>query len=211
MPGTEIGESRTFEGFSGLCAIVAAGSGFLYSITFVVMARGSQGTGGLLSPLFMMLGGLFTLPVFVAIFQRLRATDAGFALWALLLGTFGALGSAVHGGYDVANFFNPPSVSAAALPNQIDPRGLLTFGLSGLAVFVVAHLIGRGERFPRPLGTLGYLLSILLIILYLGRLIVLNPASPIILIPALLTGFIVHPAWYLWLGISLLRGRPTDR
>jgi len=159
----------------------------------------------------MMLGGLFALPVFVAIFQRLRAIDAGFALWALLLGTIGALGSAVHGGYDLANFVNPPSVTAATLPNQIDPRGLLTFGLSGLAVFVVAYLIGRGQQFPRGLGTLGYLLAILLIILYLGRLIVLNPASPIVFVPALLTGFIVHPAWYLWLGISLLRGCPTDR
>lgn len=44
-------------------------------------------------------------------------------------------------------------------------------------------------------------------ILYLGRLIVLDPTNPVILVPALLNGFLVNPIFYLWLGLALLRGR----
>jgi hypothetical protein len=45
--------------------------------------------------------------------------------------------------------------------------------------------------------------------LYLGRLIVLDPTSPVILVPALLNGFLVNPALYIWLGLALLRGRSS--
>jgi hypothetical protein len=45
----------------------------------------------------------------------------------------------------------------------------------------------------------------LLVVLYLGRLIVLNPTSLLILVPALLIGFLVNPIFYLWLGLALLR------
>ncbi|HUX88423.1 MAG TPA: hypothetical protein VMW65_15585 [Chloroflexota bacterium] len=55
------------------------------------------------------------------------------------------------------------------------------------------------------IGNLGYRSSILLDILYIGCLIVLPPSSPIILIPALLNGYLVKPIWYVWLGIALLR------
>jgi hypothetical protein len=44
-----------------------------------------------------------------------------------------------------------------------------------------------------------------MIILYLGRLIILQATSLAIVIPALLEGFIVNPVWYLWLGLSLMR------
>jgi hypothetical protein len=47
----------------------------------------------------------------------------------------------------------------------------------------------------------------LLVALYLGRLIILDPTSPVILVPALLNGFLVNPALYIWLGLALLRGR----
>lgn len=41
--------------------------------------------------------------------------------------------------------------------------------------------------------------------LYLGRLIVLNAASPVILVPAIVNGFLLQPAWYMWLGLALWR------
>jgi hypothetical protein len=91
------------------------------------------------------------------------------------------------------------------LPNPVDPRGLLTFGVGGLALFVNSWLIVGSGRLPRWLGYLGFLSAALLVILYLGRLTVLSASNPIILYPALLNGFIVNPIWYIWLGISLLR------
>jgi hypothetical protein len=194
--------SAHFERFAGVCAILAGVSGFLYAVAFVVLQS------ALLSGLFLMLTGLFTTAALVAVYERLRETDASFALLALLLGVAGALGSAVHGGYDLANAINPPS-SMPDLPNPVDPRGLLTFGVAGAALFIVSWLIGRGGRFPRGLGYLGYVSAILLLALYLGRLIVFDPTSPVILAPALLNGFLVSPIFYLWLGLALLRGRST--
>jgi hypothetical protein len=38
-------------------------------------------------------------------------------------------------------------------------------------------------------------------------LIVLDAASPLVLLPAALTGFVANPAWYVWLGLVLLRER----
>jgi hypothetical protein len=135
----------------------------------------------------------------------MRQTDPLFALWAFLLGIAGGIGAAVHGGYDLANAINPPAEFVMELPNPVDPRGLLTFGIAGMAVIVISWLIGRGKGFPKGLSYLGYLLGILLILLYLARLIVLAPTNLLILVPALLTGFLINPIWYLWLGYSLWR------
>jgi hypothetical protein len=126
----------------------------------------------------------------------------------LILGVTAALGSALHGGYDLANALNPPDVNIANLanlPSQVDPRGLLTFGVAGLSLLIFGALINRGGQLPKGLGILAYILAALLIIVYLGRLIVLDATSLIIVIPAALTGFVINPAWYIWLGVALRR------
>ncbi len=195
--------SASFERFAGTCAILAGIAGFLYAVSFIILQN------ALLSGLFLMLSGLFTSAALVAVYQRLRETDASFALFALFLGLAGALGSAVHGGYDLANVINPPSPSVPDLPNPVDPRGLLTFGVMGIALFIVAWLIGRGRQFPRGLGYLAYVSAVLLVVLYLGRLIIFDATNPVVLVPALLNGFLVNPIFYLWLGLTLLRGQRT--
>jgi len=195
--------SASFERFAGACAVLTGVFGFLFAVAFVVLRN------ELLSALFLMLGGLLTTAALVAVYDRLRQTDAAFALWALLLGIAGALGSAVHGGYDLANIVDPRATGLPELPNPIDPRGLLTFGVAGAALFVVGWLIVRGGQFPRGLGYLAYLSALLLVILYLGRLIVIDATNPVILIPALLNGFLVNPIFYLWLGLALWRGRSS--
>jgi hypothetical protein len=202
-------QSTSFERFGGLCALLAGVVGFLYSVAFIVISRQAPELGGLLSALFLMLGGLLVSAALVAIYHRLRETDAAFALWALLLGLVGAVGATIHGGYDLANAIHPPASTNADLPNAIDPRGLLTFGVAGIGMFAIAWLIGRGGGFPKALGYLGYVLAILLIVIYLGRLIVLQATSPLIVVPALLTGFLVNPIWYIWVGIILWRRQST--
>ena len=127
-------------------------------------------------------------------------------LRSLILGLAGAVGSMVHGGYDLANAINPPPDFTTELPNQVDPRGLLTFGLGGVALLTLGWLAHRSRgMFPSQLGYVGYLSGALSIILYLGRLTVLSASSPIILAPALLNGFIVSPLWYVWVGLVLRR------
>jgi hypothetical protein len=141
-----------------------------------------------------------------ALYRRLRDVDAGFALVGFMFGFAGALGSTIHGAYDLANVLHPPTALPGDLPSAVDPRGVLTFGLSGLAVLVIARLMSRGGGFPERLALLGYVSGVLLVLIYLGRLVVLDPASPLLLGPAALEGFIVNPIWYVWVGMTLWRG-----
>ena len=195
----------SFEKFAGWSAILAGLSAFLYSISFIVLRN------DLLSALFLMLGGLFSTAALTALYQRLRGTESGFALLGLLLSLGAALGSAIHGGYDLANAIHPPASNLVGLPNAIDPRGLLTFGVAGLGLFLLSWLISQEMRFPRGLAYLGYVSAILMIILYLGRLVILQATSLAIVIPALLEGFIVNPIWYVWLGSTLIRGQSPSK
>src|ERR687885_2019778 len=165
--------SILFERFAGLCGIGAGVVGFLYALAFVVL-RSQR-----LSALFLMLGGLIATAVLVALYERLRQTSAPLALWALLLGGVGTLGAMVHGGYDLANAIHPPASSNADLPSAVDPRGLLTFGLTGVSLYTFALLMRRSGQFPGALAYLGAISAALSIALYLGRLILLDPARPI--------------------------------
>jgi hypothetical protein len=200
-------DTISFEKFAGMAAIVAGVVHFLYAVAFVIISRSAPETGVLLSAIFLLLGGLLSMTALNGAYQRLQGVDPAFALWALLLTSIGTIGMAIHGGYDLANIINPPASPNLDLPSQIDPRGLLTFGVMGLALFVIAWLMGRSETFPRGLSYLGYALAILFIIIYLARLIILDPGNPVLLWPVLVAGFVVHPAWYIWLGLALQRGK----
>jgi hypothetical protein len=196
--------SKTFERFAGTCALVVGIGGLAYSLAFVLALRTSSRTAVTSAALFLLLGGLLTTPVMVALHQRLRAVDEGFAGWGLLLGVVGALGSAIHGGFDLAKIVGPPTLPTE-IPNVVDPRGLLTFGVTGVAVLVFAALIRRGGGLPRGLGWVGAAAGILLILVYLGRLLIFDPTNPALLASAVLLGFVVNPAWFIWLGLSLRR------
>lgn len=184
----------TFNKDSYWSAYLAGIAWLLYAYYFVV----AKDT--LLSSLFLTLGGLFAIKVFVALYRMLKSTDEGFALIFVVLGVAGALGTMIHGGYDLANAINPPLQANLSLPSQIDPRGLMAFGITGLAILKASWLMGRSNKFPQNLKFLGLLSGVLLIIIYLGRLIVLDPTSPMLKYPILIEGFIVNPLWYLWLG-----------
>jgi hypothetical protein len=194
--------SAAFARFAGLCGILTAAAGFLYAVAFLVLHS------VLLSGLFLLLAGLLTIPVLVGLYDRLRLADVGFATLAVVLGAAGAIGSAVHGGYDLANALHPPASLPQDLPNPIDPRGLMTFGVAGLALAMIAWLMRHGGGFPRGLANLGFVAAGLLVLLYLGRLIVLDATNPLIVVPALISGFLVNPVFYLGVGLTLRRGEP---
>ena len=203
--------SVPFERVAAYCAMINAMTGFLYALALTAVSAAAPGAGAFLGAVFLMLGGLLTAPVQVAFYNRLRRVDDPWALLALLFGVAGAIGATMHAGYDLANAVHPPGAGAqalAGLPSQVDPRGLLTFGLGGASLVIIAWLMGQDPLFPKGLGTLGFVLALLLIVLYLGRLIILSPAHPLMLVVTLLSGFLVGPAWYGWLGIVLRGASP---
>jgi hypothetical protein len=200
MPNEVRTDPRRAARSAGVAAIAAALAGFAYAVAFVLLSD------PLLASVFLLLSGALAVPALVALGDQLRQVDPVTAGSALLLALAGALGSAVHGGYDLANVLHPPAVALGDAPNPVDPRGLLTFGLAGIGIFVLGTIIVRSRRLPRALGYVACINGALLLALYLGRLIILDPTSPLILLPAVATGFLLNPVLYGWLGVHLLRG-----
>lgn len=198
----------SFEKWAGIDSILTGLSAFLYAYSFIIISRSNPEQGAILSSIFLTLTGFFSVKVFVELYQRLRKIDESWAFWTLIFALVGAFGSAIHGGYDLANAINPPlenTPSLASLPSQVDPRGLLTFGVAGVGLGVFSWMITKSKEFPKNLGLVGVLSATLMLVLYFGRLIVLNPTDPIIVWPALINGFVLGPLFYIWLGSVLLK------
>jgi len=207
-------EDVAFTRLAGACAIGAGIAGFVYSAAFVVLVvyQNAPAAGTLISSVALMAGAVLSVITYAALYRILVHLSGGLALVALLLGVMGGFGAAIHGGFDLAVALHPPFQLQGAIdtpPNQIDPRGLLTFGVAGVAALIVSSLIRRHPIFPSGLGSLGYLAGLLLIVVYLGRLIIVDPTNPLVAGPAALVGFVVSPAFYIWLGLTL-RARARD-
>jgi hypothetical protein len=198
----------SYERFAGGAAFAVAVGGVAYSIAFVLALKTGSEPALRASFVLLLLGGILGATVLVGLYLRLREAEPGFAMLGLLLGAVGTLGSAIHGGFDLAASIEP-GTAGTGLPNAIDPRGLLTFGLTGLGVLVLASSIRRTRGMPAGLGWLGTALGILLILIYLGRLLIVDPNNPLLLGLAAVTGIAVHPAWFVWVGRALRR-RPAD-
>lgn len=202
---------QSFEKVSSVLATFAGVAAFLYSLSFVVVTKNSPVAGGVLAALFLMIFGILASGAWVGLYRKLRDVDPGFALWIMILALFGAMGAFVHGGYDLTNTLNPPAILNSDLASQIDPRGLLTFGLSGLALMLTSLTLGVHPQMSKNLSNLGYLTGVLSVFLYLARLIILDTTSPIITIPAAVEGFVLTPLWYVWVGRKLkANGLPSE-
>lgn len=190
-------ELATIGGWAAIAAaIVAIG----YSVAFVILSNATLYSVALLA------GGILSATALAAAYERIRAGGGGLALLGLAFGIVGTAGAVVHGGYDLANVIHPPTgvQPDASLPFPVDPRGLLTFGMSGLGVLALSAAALRNAALPRNLAVLGIALGVLLMLVYLGRLIVLDAHSILIVAPAGVAGLIVSPLWYAWVGRELL-------
>lgn len=191
--------NKLVQSYIPLTAYGAGISALLYAYFFIVVKDVT------LFSLFLMLLGIFTLKVMVILYGRLKEVNTDVARIAIVAGVIGATGMIIHGGYDLANAINPPVglETLMNLPNQVDPRGLLSFGFTGAALIKISWLMSTAKKYPQGLIWTGYLSGALFIVIYIARLTVLSPAEPILLIPVLLNGFIVSPVWFLWLGMVL--------
>src|SRR5207253_7865694 len=157
---------------ASVAAFLAAACGLLYSVSFVVVTRVSPALGTGLSSAFLMSGGLLGTAALVGLYERLRREAGTFLVWVLGVGIAGAFAAVLHGGYDLANVLHPPG-GTSNLPSAVDPRGLGTFGLSGVALLGFSLLM-KGTPTLGGLRNLGLLSGVLLILTYLARLIILS-------------------------------------
>jgi Na+/glutamate symporter len=97
--------------------------------------------------IFLLSGGLLALAVLVAVYARLREVEPSFALLALVLGLAGGLGSAIHGAQEFALEVRKENATDTGL-SAVDPRGFLTFAVSGPALLLIGWLVRRGGLFP---------------------------------------------------------------
>jgi len=191
----------SFDRFAGWASILAGVAGIGYALAFVVLKNGP------LSAQFLTLAPLFAVAGLVAVFERVRAIDSGYATLALALGAFGSLAASTHGVYDLSNVLHAPTAALPAdVPSALDPRGYGTFALTGLAVLILAGLAGRSTELPGWVGPLGIVLGVFLVLTFLARLIVLDATSLLVLGPALVSG-LLSPIFFLLLGAWLLGWR----
>jgi hypothetical protein len=197
--------TSSFQRFAGYCAMATGIGGFLYSVAFVLLSRAKADLGLGLSWVILLVGAGLAMPVLLALYEHLRQVEPPLALLALLFSALGFSGAIMHAGYEIANIIHLGKSPASDVASQVDPRGLLTFGLTGVGLLLFSWLMGRSPRYSAGLSRLGILTGALMIIVYLARLTVYSPTNPLVLIGAGLTGFIVSPLFFLWLGRSLLR------
>ena len=184
-----------FERVSSICAYLAAVAGLAYSVTFVATTDDDTRFGEGLEGALLLAGGVLAVAVFAALHQHTRERDSGYALLGLLLGVGGAFGAAIHGAYQLA--IAVEGGSALDLPNAVDPRGFLTFGVTGAAVAIFALLLGGRLR------RLGLVFALLLEILWVGRLVGGSADDVALLVPAALAGLVANPLWYVLVGREL--------
>lgn len=202
--------AAAYERLAGAGAIAAGIGGIVYSVAFLggVVGGWAPRLGLTVASIALMAGGFLSVLVLVALYRRLLENAAAVGLLGLMLVAVGATGAMVHGGYDLANTIHAPVTDVLAdaqLPSPIDPRGMLTFGLSGLGLLVLAWQSRRSGTLPRNLATLGMAVGALLIVVYLGRLIILTPTNLLVAVPAAATGLVLSPIFYIWLGLELRR------
>src|SRR5262245_50218720 len=113
-----------FRRLAGTSALLVAATNLGYSLSFLVVRPDNPDAGGTAASAFLLAGGLLAVPVLLALYGLVKEGAPELALLATVLGLVGAVGAAVHGGYDLANAINPPAGPLEG-PNAVDPRGLL--------------------------------------------------------------------------------------
>jgi hypothetical protein len=189
-------ESPRYLRFASAAAYLAALAGLGYSIVFVATTDDDSRLGEGVEGTLLLVGGVLALAVAVGLYEHVRERDPGFALLALLLGAGGGYGAAIHGAYQLALAAHG-TPETTELPNAVDPRGFLTFGVTAVAIGLFAWLLGGRLR------TVGFVFSVLLMILWIGRLAGGSADDVALLLPAALAGLVANPLWYVLVGREL--------
>ena len=97
--------------------------------------------------------------------------------------------------HDIAVFAHPDKVTTSAdYPNFTDPRGFSTFALFGLGMIVLAAM-SHAASLPKPIALVGAITGALAVVVYIGRVTVLDPKRWWVAIAAVGAGVIGVPLW----------------
>jgi hypothetical protein len=200
----------TYRRFAGFTAVATAVAGIVFTVTFAIAVRDGERWALRASAITLIVGGLLTIPVVVALAEQLGRREPQFARVGLVVALIASAGAVLHGAWDTAVLAHP--VNHPDVPSYTDPRGFATFALTGAALVIFGWLILRGTEIPRIVGMLALAAAALLLVVYFGRLIVLNPKRPVIKWVAVVSGLVVNPAFYLAYARSLLarERRPAE-
>lgn len=193
--------NRTFERFGSAAAILTGVLSLLYALFFLVLSRANLYVGSLGSWIILGATAFIATAAYVALYQRLKEREPGFALFALLLSAMAAFAMLQHGAYEAIDIFRRGAVDTApGGPSQVDAAGLATFGVVGVGALLWGWLIVRTGEFPRNLGYLGILNGVLLVVLFFATVV---GSQTLILLSGGLTSVIVGPIWWIWVGRTL--------
>ncbi len=162
------------------------------------------------------IGGLAITAVLAAIHDRLR--PSAWVSWAMGLGMFGAVLSAVQGlwnatrypalkaAWDTGNEIYRMSVELAlATPNAADPRGLASQLLLGACLIVFGWRM-LGDGWPRWLGQLAIVEGVVLGLVFVAGLADLPVARTVL---AAVGIGALGPVWWSMAALELWRGPAT--
>ena len=186
--------------------MLVALAGVVFTVAFSVVVRERDRWAQWVSAITLTTGALLAVPVFLALYVRLRDREPQFAVLGLMSGVIASFATAMHGAFDYAGLSKPFKPDLAAVPSSVDPRGFMTFAITGLALMTFGAIALRAGGLPALVARLALVAGLLLVVVYFGRLIVLNPKSNIIKTTALASGLIVSPAFFAVFGRELLTG-----
>jgi len=198
--------TTTFRRFAGCTAIASAAASLLFTFAFTVVVQDGARWAQWLSWTTLSLGALASVPVLTALYNRLGRSEPEFALVGFVLGVAGAVGAAIHGAFELSELANP-SGPRGDVPSGVDPRGVMTFAVTGFALALFGWLAIRTGGLPRRAGQWAIAAGVLLVVVYLGRLTVQDPKTNVIRVAALLSGLVLVPAFYLEVARSLFDRR----
>ena len=191
--------TRIFATVATAAGFVAAAAGLVYTVTFALVVQKGYHWAEWASSVALLVGALAALVVFVAAHRRFTGDEAEFGVLALVLGAIGSMAALTHAVFDIAVLAKPanaPPGTGTGVPFQMDPRGLGTFALTGVALALFGWLGFRAGVLAPGARLLAIAAGACLVIVFLGRLIVLNPKSNAVKPFAILAGLALAPATY---------------
>lgn len=188
--------TKTFARCATFSAVVAALGSVVYTVTFGLVVQKGYRWAQWTSSVALLVGSLALVVVVIAARDGFAGVERQFAGVATAIGAVAALATATHAIYDIAGLAKPDQGGITG-PFPTDPRGFATFALTGVALGLFGWLGAKSGRLDGAVRTLAVLAALCLIVVFVGRLAILNPKSNAVKPFAVASGLVLVPLTYL--------------